>query len=185
MSSKLTVLAVPSLVGIALAGATLSPAFAAPLADAPAPYVPEKVHYQHGEVLHPVPDVLPVDHYELTGRFGDTSGLWATVHTGLDFAAPYGTDIHSVTAGTVISSAYDGSYGLKTVIRAEDGTVLWYCHQSDVDVARGQHVEPGDVIGAIGDSGNTTGPHLHLEVHPHGGDPVDPEVALRSWGLRP
>jgi murein DD-endopeptidase MepM/ murein hydrolase activator NlpD len=63
--------------------------------------------------------------------------------------------------------------------------VLWYCHQSDVDVSPGQHVEPGDVIGAIGDSGNTTGPHLHLEVHPHGGDPVDPEVALRSWGLRP
>jgi murein DD-endopeptidase MepM/ murein hydrolase activator NlpD len=185
MPSKLTVLAVPSLVGLALAGATLTPAFAAPLADAPAPAHVEKIRFQHGEVLHPVPHVLPVDHYELTGRFGDTSGLWSTVHTGLDFAAPYGTDIRSVTAGVVVSSAYDGSYGLKTVVRAPDGTVLWYCHQSDASVSPGQHVEPGDLIGAIGDSGNTTGPHLHLEVHPHGGDPVDPEVALRHWGLRP
>lgn len=186
MPSKLTMLAMPSLVGLALVGASLTPADATTADLAPAAAAPAaRIRFQHGETLRPLPDVLPVDHYVLTGRFGDQSGLWASVHTGLDFAAPYGTPIRSVTQGTVVSSQYDGSYGLKTVIRAEDGTVLWYCHQSDVDIAVGDHVEPGQVIGRIGTSGNTTGPHLHLEVHPHGGDAVDPEVALRQWGLRP
>ena len=133
----------------------------------------------------PVPMRLPVDHYVLTGRFGDVSGLWRTVHTGLDFAAPEGTPIHSVAEGVVLSSGYDGSYGLKTVVRLTDGTVLWYCHQSAAEVHVGQRVEPGQVIGLIGSTGNVTGPHLHLEVHPHGGDAVDPFTWLTRQGLKP
>ena len=79
---------------------------------------------------------------------------------------------------------YDGAYGNKTVIRLEDGTELWYCHQSSQSVSVGDHVSAGDVIGAVGSTGNTTGPHLHLEVRPGGGDPIDPEIALADWGIR-
>ncbi len=128
---------------------------------------------------------LPVTGYHLTGRFGDVSGLWSSVHTGLDFAAPEGTPIRAIADGVVLSTAYDGSYGNKTVIRLDDGTELWYCHQSSFAVAPGRRVRAGQLLGYVGSTGNTTGPHLHLEVRPGGGEPVDPEVALAAHGLRP
>lgn len=128
---------------------------------------------------------LPVDHYVLTARFGEISPLWHTVHTGLDFAAPEGTPIHAVAGGVVVSTGYDGDYGNKTVVRLDDGTVLWYCHQSAFEVHPGERVATGQRIGLIGATGNTTGPHLHLEVHPHGGAAVDPYAWLVHQGLHP
>jgi murein DD-endopeptidase MepM/ murein hydrolase activator NlpD len=133
----------------------------------------------------PAPWVLPVVGYHLTGRFGQVSGLWSSTHTGLDFAAPEGTEIRSIGPGVVVSTAYDGAFGNKTVVRLDDGTVLWYCHQSEFGVDPGQRVKPGDLIGYVGSTGNTTGPHLHLEVHPHGGDAIDPEVWLPEHHLHP
>jgi murein DD-endopeptidase MepM/ murein hydrolase activator NlpD len=128
---------------------------------------------------------IPAGVYHLTGRFGDVSGLWATVHTGLDFAAPTGTPIHAVANGVVTSVGYDGSYGNKTVVTLDDGTELWYCHQNAFDTSVGDEVRAGDVIGYVGSTGNTTGPHLHLEVRPGAGDPVDPFEALVVHGLHP
>ncbi len=128
---------------------------------------------------------LPVSGYHLTARFGESSGLWSSYHTGLDFAAPSGTPIHAVANGVVTSVGYDGSYGNKTVITLDDGTELWYCHQTSYLVSAGQEVHVGDEIGTVGSTGNTTGPHLHLEVRPGGGDPVDPYAALVVHGLQP
>ena len=129
--------------------------------------------------------VLPVTGYHLTARFGQRSGLWSTVHTGLDFAGPSGSTIVSVAAGVVKSTGYEGAYGNRTVITLRDGTDIWYCHQSRIAVTVGQTVDPGEVIGYTGSTGNVTGPHLHLEVHPHGGGPVDPEPVLRQHGINP
>jgi len=129
--------------------------------------------------------ILPVAGYHLTARFGDYSGLWSHYHTGLDFAAPSGTPIHAVANGVVTSVGYDGAYGNKTVITLEDGTELWYCHQTSYSVSVGQEVHAGDAIGHVGSTGNVTGPHLHLEVRPGGGDPVDPYAALVVHGLQP
>ncbi|WP_395694069.1 peptidoglycan DD-metalloendopeptidase family protein [Nocardioides sp.] len=123
--------------------------------------------------------------YHLTARFGEVSGLWSSVHTGLDFAAPSGTPIHAVANGVVTSVGYDGAYGNKTVITLDDGTELWYCHQTSYEVTVGQEVHAGDEIGTVGSTGNTTGPHLHLEVRPGAGDPVDPYQALVVHGLQP
>jgi len=128
--------------------------------------------------------VLPLDGYDLSAEFGDW-GLWASYHTGLDFAAPYGTSIKSMANGVVTEVGYDGSYGNKTVVTLEDGTELWYCHQSTYDVAEGDEVRAGEVIGYVGTTGNTTGPHLHLEVRPGAGDPVDPYAAMVVHGLQP
>ncbi len=128
--------------------------------------------------------VLPVEGYRLTAHFGYAGGYWSSDHTGLDFAAPEGTPLRAIGDGVVTGVAYDGAYGSKTVIRLEDGTELWYCHQASQSVAVGERVSAGQVIGAVGSTGNTTGPHLHLEVRPGGGDPVDPEAALSGWGLR-
>lgn len=129
--------------------------------------------------------VLPVAGYHLTARFGQSSGLWSSVHTGLDFAAAPGTQIASVARGTVTEVGFDGAYGNKTVITLEDGTEIWYCHQSSTQVSVGQQVDPGDPIGQVGATGNVTGPHLHLEVRPGGGDPVDPYNVLVEHHVKP
>ncbi len=128
--------------------------------------------------------VLPLESYRLTATFGEV-GLWASTHTGLDFAAPSGTPILSVANGTVTSTGYEGSYGNQTIVTLDDGTELWYCHQTTIDVNPGDTVSAGQTIGTVGSTGNTTGPHLHLEVRPGGGDPVDPDAALRFHGLVP
>ena len=128
--------------------------------------------------------VLPVSGYHLTAEFGDY-GLWSHYHTGLDFAAPTGTPIRAIANGIVTSVGYDGAYGNKTVITLDDGTELWFCHQTTTLVSEGQEVSAGDVIGTIGSTGNVTGPHLHLEVRPGAGDPVDPYEALVVHGITP
>jgi murein DD-endopeptidase MepM/ murein hydrolase activator NlpD len=149
------------------------------------PRTPQRVLQGFKLEAKPPPWVLPVVGYHLTARFGMSSGLWAHGHTGLDFAAPDGTQIRAIAPGTVTSAGYDGAYGNKTEIRLDDGTVLWFCHQSGTEVRVGQRVSPGQLIGYVGSTGNVTGPHLHLEVHPGGGGPVDPEPWLHEHGLRP
>jgi murein DD-endopeptidase MepM/ murein hydrolase activator NlpD len=129
--------------------------------------------------------VLPVHTYVLTARFGQAGGRWARTHTGLDFAAPIGTPIHSVMAGKVIFAAFAGAYGRQVQVRHYDGTVTSYSHMSAFSVSVGQVVRAGSQVGAVGITGNTTGPHVHFEVHPHGGGPVDPEPWLRAHGLNP
>jgi murein DD-endopeptidase MepM/ murein hydrolase activator NlpD len=127
---------------------------------------------------------LPVSGYHLTAGFGEGGGLWSHGHTGQDFACPTGTPIHAVATGTIISAGWDGAYGWKTVERLDDGTEIWYAHQSQMLVRSGR-VYAGEVIGRVGSTGNTTGPHLHLEVRPHGGDPINPMPWLRAHGMHP
>ncbi|MGH3424794.1 MAG: M23 family metallopeptidase [Nocardioidaceae bacterium] len=129
--------------------------------------------------------VLPVAGYHLTARFGQSSSMWSTVHTGLDFAAPTGTQIVSVARGTVTQVGYAGAYGNQTIVTLEDGTEIWYNHQSSTQVGVGDSVDPGDPIGTVGATGNVTGPHLHLEVRPGGGEPVDPYTALQEHNVTP
>ena len=131
--------------------------------------------------------VLPVQAgvYHLTARFGEYSALWSHFHTGLDFAAPTGTPVMAVAGGTITETAYSGAYGNRTIETLPDGTELWYCHQNAFGTTVGASVRPGQVIGYVGSTGNVTGPHLHLEVHPGGGDAVDPYAALVAHGLYP
>jgi murein DD-endopeptidase MepM/ murein hydrolase activator NlpD len=127
---------------------------------------------------------VPLDSYRLTARFGQY-GLWASYHTGLDFAAPSGTPIHAIANGVVTSAGYDGSYGNKTVVTLDDGTELWYCHQTAFAVSVGDTVQGGETIGYVGSTGNVTGPHVHIEVRPGGGDPIDPYQAFIENGVQP
>lgn len=126
--------------------------------------------------------VLPLSTYRLTGQFGASSSLWSSSHTGLDFAAPAGTPIRSVSRGVVSESGSAGAYGLRTVVQATDGTELWYCHQQATLVSSGDTIAAGEQIGEVGATGNVTGPHLHLEIRPSGASPVDPVEVLRQRG---
>ena len=128
---------------------------------------------------------LPTQGYHLTARFGMAGGLWSSNHTGLDFAAPSGTPIFAVANGVITETGSAGAYGNRTVETLADGTEIWYCHQSAINVKVGQQVIGGQTIGAVGSTGNTTGPHVHLEVRPGGGDPVDPYQALVVHGVTP
>lgn len=129
--------------------------------------------------------VLPTIGYHLTARFGQSSGLWSHNHTGLDFAAPTGTPIFAVANGVITSTGFDGAYGNKTVETLPDGTEIWYCHQSEIGVTVGQKIIQSAQIGRIGSTGNVTGPHVHIEVRPGGGDPVDPYPAFLFHGVTP
>jgi murein DD-endopeptidase MepM/ murein hydrolase activator NlpD len=130
--------------------------------------------------------VLPVVGYHLTSTFGEAGYYWSSgYHTGLDFAAPSGTPIVAIANGVVTSVGYESAYGNKTIVTLEDGTEIWYCHQTSFDVSVGDNVVAGQTIGSVGSTGNTTGPHLHLEVRPGGGDPVDPYAALVVNGVTP
>jgi len=129
--------------------------------------------------------VLPVAGYRLSAGFGDSSYLWSDGHSGLDFAAPSGTPIVSVAHGTVTAAGYSGGCGYMTMVQLDDGTDLMYCHQSSLVADVGDEVNPGELIGYVGSTGHSTGPHLHLEVRPGGGAPVDPYAALVEHGVRP
>jgi murein DD-endopeptidase MepM/ murein hydrolase activator NlpD len=83
--------------------------------------------------------VLPLTSYGITATFGQY-GLWASYHTGLDFNANSGDSILSVANGTVTSTGYDGAYGNKTVVTLDDGTEIWYCHQTSIYVSVGDRV---------------------------------------------
>ncbi|MFB7934826.1 M23 family metallopeptidase [Streptomyces sp. NPDC056039] len=130
---------------------------------------------------------LPTSSYTLTSTFGQAGAYWSSgYHTGLDFAAPTGTPIKAVHSGTITEAGWNGSYGYKTVLTLDDGTEIWYAHQSSIGVSVGQKVSTGDVIGRVGATGNVTGAHLHLEVHSGGSSSgIDPMAWLRGKGLNP
>jgi murein DD-endopeptidase MepM/ murein hydrolase activator NlpD len=126
--------------------------------------------------------VLPLTHYVLTSPFGMR---WGKLHAGEDFAAPIGTPVHAISAGTIVFAGVESGYGNKIEIRHWDGTCSWYGHLSKIEVKVGQKVTSDQLIGLVGDTGHSTGPHLHLEIHPHGGKPVDPIPWLKAHGLHP
>ena len=126
--------------------------------------------------------VKPLLNYGMSAGFGESSYLWSSTHTGQDFSAPYGTSVRSVGDGRIVSAGWDGSYGQKIEVAHADGTHTWYAHLSSF-VRTGGTVKAGDVIGRVGSTGNSTGSHLHLEVRPGGGDPVEPLAWLRAHGV--
>jgi murein DD-endopeptidase MepM/ murein hydrolase activator NlpD len=98
---------------------------------------------------------------------------WGRMHEGIDIGAPTGTPIWAAAGGTVFYAGWEGGYGNLTVIDHGNGLATAYGHQSRIVVATGQTVTRGQVIGYVGSTGHSTGPHLHFEVRVNG-TPVDP-----------
>ncbi|MEU3828590.1 M23 family metallopeptidase [Streptomyces sp. NPDC029080] len=127
---------------------------------------------------------LPVTQHGLSAYFGQAGVNWMSVHTGIDFPVSYGTTVMAATDGTV-TTQWNSAYGNMLILTSKDGTQTWYCHLSSYRVASGTTVKAGDPIAYSGNSGNSTGPHLHFEVRPAGGAAIDPLPWLRSHGLDP
>jgi murein DD-endopeptidase MepM/ murein hydrolase activator NlpD len=98
---------------------------------------------------------------------------YRSCHTGVDLGAPSGTPIRSAAAGIVVINATGGPYGNHTLISHGNGLFTMYAHQSRFGAEEGQKVKKGDVIGYVGSTGYSTGPHLHFEIHV-GGTPYNP-----------
>ena len=113
----------------------------------------------------------------ITSRYGVSSRLRKSTHTGLDIAASTGTPIKVIADGTVTCASYQGSYGKLVKIDHGNGLETWYGHTSKMYVSVGQKVTAGDVIAAVGSTGNSTGPHLHLEIRING-EHVNPQNYL-------
>ena len=111
--------------------------------------------------------VLPING-TITSRYGVSSRIRSSAHTGLDIAAPSGTPIKVVSDGTVTCASYNGSYGNLVKVDHGNGIETWYAHTSKMYVTVGQKVTAGDVIAAVGSTGNSTGAHLHLEIRING-----------------
>ena len=127
---------------------------------------------------------LPVEQKGLSAYFGQAGINWMSAHTGIDFPVSYGTTVMAATDGTV-RTQYNVAYGNMLILTAKDGTETWYCHLSTYRVPSGTTVKAGQPIAYSGNSGNSTGPHLHFEVRPAGGSAIDPLPWLRSHDLNP
>ena len=119
--------------------------------------------------------VTPIEG-RITSRYG-VSSIRKSTHTGLDISAVTGTDIKVVADGTVISAKYNGAYGYLVKVDHGNGVETWYAHTSKMYVKKGDTVKAGDVIAAVGSTGNSTGPHLHLEIRLNG-EHLDPQDYL-------
>lgn len=100
-------------------------------------------------------------HGSITSRFGSRRG---GTHTGLDIAISLGTPIKAASAGVVSYAGWKGSYGYLVVIEHTNSIKTYYAHCSKIYVSEGQQVSQGETIAAVGSTGNSTGPHLHLEI---------------------
>ncbi|MFF7792056.1 peptidoglycan DD-metalloendopeptidase family protein [Streptomyces sp. NPDC007991] len=127
---------------------------------------------------------LPVARHGLSAYYGQSGINWMSLHTGIDFPVSYGTTVMAATDGTV-RTQWNSAYGNMMIVTAKDGTETWYCHLSTYTVPSGTTVKAGDPIARSGNSGNSTGPHLHFEVRPAGGSAIDPLPWLRSHGIDP
>lgn len=121
--------------------------------------------------LHALPTGIPVGKdFRLTSGFGIRNDPFTgqlAMHEGLDFVADVGSSIVATAAGTVTRSGWDGSYGNVVEISHIEGFTTRYAHLSKRLVNEGQKVQRGDVIAQLGNTGRSTGPHLHYEVMRH------------------
>ena len=129
------------------------------------------------------PFAMPVQGaFRFTSGFGyrnDPMGRGSRMHTGLDFAGGYGTPIVAPGEGVVVQAGWDGGYGRAITIRHEFGIETRYAHLSDIKVEVGQKVSRGDRIGDMGNSGRSTGTHLHYEIR-IGGGAINPMTFIKA-----
>ena len=100
----------------------------------------------------------------ITSRYGESSRLRRSTHTGLDIATKIGTPISVIADGIVTFSGYEGSYGNIVKVDHGNGLETWYAHANKVYVTKGQTVKAEQKIAEVGSTGNSTGPHLHFEI---------------------
>jgi murein DD-endopeptidase MepM/ murein hydrolase activator NlpD len=129
-----------------------------------------------------MPLLVPVDARRISSRFGyrvDPFLNRPALHAGIDFVAGVGTEVHATAAGIIVSAGWHGGYGQMVEIRHADGVSTRYGHLSEILVSAGEQVLAGTLIGTVGATGRSTGPHLHYETR-RDGEPVDPALFIAA-----
>jgi murein DD-endopeptidase MepM/ murein hydrolase activator NlpD len=135
--------------------------------------VPRPVHLPVSSVVYGAKITQPFGCTDLELEPWDAFCPLHRIHTGIDLAAPAGADVHSVTRGVArLGDDPDGA-GLYVLVLVDSHVRVLYCHLSEFRVRTGETVKPGQVLGLLGSTGNSTGPHVHFEVQVDG-KPVDP-----------
>ncbi|MEU3555222.1 M23 family metallopeptidase [Streptomyces fragilis] len=167
-------------------GAGVATAAGAPTAGTPAAAAQVNTKAPAGNAW-----VDPVQKYKLSASFAQNGGMWAHKHSGQDFAVPTGTKVFAVHEGTVVKAgswgAGDGpAYGNAVVIKHGNGTYSQYAHLSKVQVSVGEKVNTGEQIALSGNTGNSSGPHLHFEIRTSAnyGTAVNPVQFLAAKGVK-
>jgi murein DD-endopeptidase MepM/ murein hydrolase activator NlpD len=136
----------------------------------------------HFRVINAMPDHWPVNG-PITSPFGirlnPFTGEGSEFHTGLDIAVPYGTPVEAAGTGVVVFVGFNGDYGRMITVDHGNGYQTWYCHLSSALTAVGKRVQKGEVIGRVGTTGRSTGPHLHFGVTLNG-VLINPRPLLRG-----
>ncbi|MDE6348111.1 MAG: M23 family metallopeptidase [Bacteroides sp.] len=128
----------------------------------------------HDEMLHCIPAIQPIANKDLkktaSGYGMRIDPIYGTskFHAGMDFSANSGTDVYATGDGTVIKAGWETGYGNTVIIDHGFGYQTWYAHLRDFRTKPGKKVVRGEVIGGVGSTGKSTGPHLHYEVHVKG-----------------
>jgi murein DD-endopeptidase MepM/ murein hydrolase activator NlpD len=134
--------------------------------------------------LHLVPSQLPIEgDFALTGAFGfrlDPFTRLPSLHEGIDFVAPVGTPVLATAAGVVLRAEYSGAYGQMVEIAHADEFVTRYAHLHSLHVKVGDRVAQHASVGSLGNTGRSTGPHLHYEVI-YKGRAMHPVKAMAAW----
>ena len=124
-----------------------------------------------------LPFAIPLNGgYRFTSPFGYR---WGRLHAGIDLAGPIGMDVHAPADGTVVEAGWENGYGQMIRIQHDYGISTVYGHLSRILVHEGQKVSRGDLIGDSGDSGRSTGPHLHYEIRV-GDTPINPMTFIKA-----
>ena len=135
------------------------------------------------EMLARVPSIVPAGNGEIASSFGFRTSPFPEFHRGVDLAADYGDVVRAAAKGTVVWAGWDGGYGKEIEIDHGNGIRTWYCHLSRIAVVDGQSVVKGAPIGAVGSTGEATGPHLHYQVM-EDGKAIDPAPFLEGRGAK-
>ena len=126
--------------------------------------------------------VRPIKTWHITSDFG---ARWGASHDGIDLGASTGTPVYAMSKGTVIGSFYDSSFGNKLEIKYWDGSISWYGHLSKRKAKKGDTVQPGELVGLVGNTGHSFGSHLHFEMQKTTAKdaPIDPIRWLKRHAL--
>ncbi|NJP67877.1 peptidoglycan DD-metalloendopeptidase family protein [Streptomyces spiramenti] len=123
--------------------------------------------------------------YTLTASYGQNGNRWSSTHSGQDFAIPSGTPVLTIGAGRIAATSCNDAYGHAVVVEHENGYYSQYAHLSVIEVEAGQEIGAGQRLGRSGNTGNSSGPHLHFEIRltPWIGSAVNPVPWLRDHGV--
>lgn len=121
--------------------------------------------------------IVPVEESYITSYFGPR---WGSTHHGVDFGVVTGTEVFAARDGVVIQTGWNGDLGISVYVEHQDGEITRYAHLSESIVELGQEVSQGEVIAYSGNTGYSTGPHLHFEIRING-EAVDPLNYLEDY----